>query len=521
MRAVRRFLCIAGFLLSSGAGAQTAPVYRNPVIPGDHPDPSVIRVGEYYWATSTTSAWAPVFPLMRSRDLVNWTVEGAVFERPPDWTAGSYWAPEISEFRGRFSVYYAARNKQGILCVAVATALTPSGPYKDRGPLVCQPDGSIDPVPAVDEKGRRYLIWKEDGNSKKGPTPIWAQRLSDDGARLTGERTELIRNDSQWEEQLVEGPYILRRGGYFYLFYSGAACCGAGCDYKLGVARAKRLLGPWTKYPGNPIAAGNDAWKCPGHGSIVTGPHGRDYLLYHSYSAGAFNFLGRQAVLDRVDWNRDGWPSIANGKAPGESAESPLGAPQQHAGAEVRDRFDTARLSPRWQWPWYMHPRAATGDGWLRLTSDRVDAKDPIGALVAQAPEIADYSAEVAVDRQSLRPGMTGGLTAYGNRDNAIGVAVRDRMVFVWRRRKGETKITALAASPVESNLVHLSMTVHGGREFRFAYGADGQQWTRIDEEIAPEDLPPWDLGVRVALTAGGVADEVARFKGFRMAAIE
>src|SRR5919201_3173763 len=82
--------------------AADQPTYANPTLPGDHPDPSIIRVGDDYWATSTTSQWAPIFPLLHSRDLVNWTLEGSVFEEPPAWSAGSYWAPEIAEYRGRF-----------------------------------------------------------------------------------------------------------------------------------------------------------------------------------------------------------------------------------------------------------------------------------------------------------------------------------------------------------------------------------------------------------------------------------
>src|SRR5689334_7130142 len=99
------------------AGAdQTQPAskvasYANPVLPGDYPDPSVIRVGGDYWATATTSQWAPIFPLLHSTDLVNWETMGAVFQTPPSWSAGSYWAPEISQDGGRFFVYYTARKK--------------------------------------------------------------------------------------------------------------------------------------------------------------------------------------------------------------------------------------------------------------------------------------------------------------------------------------------------------------------------------------------------------------------------
>ena len=198
-----------------------AVTYQNPVIPGDHPDPSIIRVGKDYWASCTSSAWGPLFPLLHSRDLVNWEQTGAVLPHRPDWATGDFWAPEISEFNGKFFVYFVARQRDGHLAVAVATADKPGGPYKDHGPIIAQDDGSIDPAPVIDTNGVRYLIWKEDGNSQRRPTPIWLQRLNDDGTKLVDEPHELIRNDMKWEGGLVEGPFILQRGDWFYLFYSG------------------------------------------------------------------------------------------------------------------------------------------------------------------------------------------------------------------------------------------------------------------------------------------------------------
>ena len=245
----------------AGYGIRQVSTFSNPVMPGDFPDPSVIRVGTDYWATATTSQWAPIFPLLHSTDLVNWRMAGAVFQAPPAWSAGSYWAPEIAQDGGRFYVYYTARKKDGPLCVAVADADRPDGPYTDRGPLVCQELGSIDAAPIRDEKGRRYLVWKEDGNSRKQPTPLWAQPLSDDGLRLVGDKQAILKNEAPWEAHLVEGPYILRRGDWFYMFYSADACCGRACNYKLGVARSRTLLGTWERYPGNPILAGNAQWK--------------------------------------------------------------------------------------------------------------------------------------------------------------------------------------------------------------------------------------------------------------------
>ena len=191
-------------------------VYHNPVVAGDYPDPSVVRVGDEFWAAATTGGWAPHFSLLRSRDLVNWEKVGYVFEVKPAWAKTDFWAPELVSDRGRVLVYYTARRdegpkKRGTLCVAVATADSPAGPYTDRGPLVCQiPErggvGSIDADFVRDEDGAPYLVWKADGNDARPmqPTSIYAQRLTDDGTKLTGKRREILRNDARWEGNVTE-----------------------------------------------------------------------------------------------------------------------------------------------------------------------------------------------------------------------------------------------------------------------------------------------------------------------------
>ena len=288
---------------------------RNPVLPGDHPDPSIIRLGKSYWTVNTSGNATPVFPIHSSTDLQHWKSEGAVFQDRPEWAVSDFWAPELTLDRGHIRVYYAARNRKGRLCVGVAGAGRPQGPYVDSGPLVCQDDGSIDPFFARDTDGKPYLIWKEDGNSQKKPTKILAQQTSEDGLRLlqADQPHELIVNDVLWEGNVVEGPDIFRRGAWFYMFYAGGACCGADCNYAVGVARSKNLLGPWQKDPANPIVAENQQWKCPGHGTVVQEKKGRYDFLYHAYARKTFLDTGREAVLDRVQWTHDGWPTINGG----------------------------------------------------------------------------------------------------------------------------------------------------------------------------------------------------------------
>ena len=81
------------------------------MVAGEWPDPTVLRVGNEYWATATTGSWAPVFRLMRSTDLVNWTLAGAVFRRPPGWTDGSFWAPQLARLGNRFAIFFSAVPK--------------------------------------------------------------------------------------------------------------------------------------------------------------------------------------------------------------------------------------------------------------------------------------------------------------------------------------------------------------------------------------------------------------------------
>ena len=505
---------------STQAPHDTRGVYRNPVLPGDYPDPSVIRVGKEYWATATTSEWAPLFPLLRSRDLVNWEMTGSVFQKRPAWSVGNYWAPEISEYKGRYYVYYVGRLKDGPLSIAVATATHPSGPYKDHGVLIGQPAGSIDPVTVVDQNDERYLLWKEDGNSRKQPTPIWAQRLSEDGTKLLGEMKELFRNDAPWEGNLVEGPFVKRKGDWFYIFYSGNACCGRQCNYALGVARSRSLFGPWEKNPANPILTQNEHWKCPGHGSIVSDPKGRDFFLYHAYHPQTFVYVGRQGLLDEIHWDDKGWPVINQGQGPSAEAAAPFAGRGGSASGEFYDAFSTAKIRPGWQWPQSNEPRVHPdpAQGMITLAPNGQHSNDYAAAILAVQTTTADYTAVACLDTRSLSSDTAAGLSAFGDGENALGASVRAGKILTWRKQKNQTRVLATNDLPRSATL-QIRFTATGGHRFRFAASPDGRNWTDLGEDLDLEGdyLPPWDRGVRVALTVGGTANASARFDWVRI----
>ena len=493
--------------VKTAAHKPAAPI-ANPVLAGDYPDPSVTKIGNTYWATATSSNWGPTFPLLKSTNLTDWTLVGHVFpgERPA-WADYYFWAPEISQDGGRTYIYYTAHQRGGNLSVGVASADRPEGPYRDHGPLVGQPDGSIDGFPIRDEKGQPFLIWKEDGNSQKKPTPLWAQRLNADRTALIGEKTELFRNSAPWEGNLVEGPSVLRHDGYFYLFYAANGCCGHGCTYATGVARARNLLGPWEKYAQNPILTKNETWTCPGHGTAVERA-GRWFMLHHAYQTGSFENVGRQGVLSEFVWTKAGWPQFLNNHStPTTAAPVP---------AVANDEFLGAALAPVWEWPVEDKPQFSLRGGQLQLTA----RPDKGGAALGRPTLAASYTATATLlAPAALGAGTTAGIAALGDPNNSLSLTAGGGKLQLSERRDGKDRVLAESPLPATAAL-QLRMQTTGGNHYRFAWSPDGRTWTDMQpggETASGQFLPPWDRGVRVGIVAQGPASTSATFERFEV----
>ncbi|GAB3559741.1 family 43 glycosylhydrolase [Spirosoma fluminis] len=485
---------------STPAGANTArnqiatPVL---VMPGDYPDPSVTKIGNIYWATATSSNWFPAYPLLKSTDLVNWQTTGFVFSKKPDWADYYFWAPELTYDNGRVYVYYTAHKKGGNLCVAVASADKPEGPYRDHGPLVCEADGSIDAFPMRDETGKLYLIWKEDGNSVGKPTPIWAQPMNEERTALTDEKRELFRNDAPWEANLVEGVSIIKHQNYYYAFYAAAGCCGPGCTYATGIARAKNLLGPWEKYSKNPIMTADAIWKCPGHGTPVE-RNGRNYFLYHAYNKEEDVHVGRQTLLREFRFTDDDWLAF-------EGTAQPVSTAQP----TVQEEFNDNTLSTAWNWSVFHQPTVSVQNGLLRLMAQ----PDKIGEYIAHRTTAGNYTAQTTIRRQIST--AEAGLALIGDDDNAVGISLANGQTTVWKREKGVDQKLA-TANVVTGETITLRSTVKNGKTISFAYSVDGKPFVSVDTSpIDGSFLPPWDRAVRVGLTAKGNREQAALFDAF------
>jgi len=125
-------------------------------------------------------------------------------------------------------------------------------------------------------------------------TPIYAQRLAPDGLSLLGEPTEILVNDLDWEGHLIEGPWLTRQEGRYWLFYAGNDFCTPA--YGIGVAVADHPLGPYVKQA-EPLLRSTPRWWAPGHASVAPGLDGSPQLFFHAYFPGTGGYNAFRALL--------------------------------------------------------------------------------------------------------------------------------------------------------------------------------------------------------------------------------
>jgi beta-xylosidase len=283
--------------------ASTAPAFDR-----DLPDPFVLRAGDQYYAYATGSNWRNL-QVTSSPDLATWTEPVEVLPTLPAWADwGFTWAPSVLARPGTYVMYYTVRHRaSGRQCISVATSSSPAGPFADSssGPLICQVDrgGSIDPQPFVDDDGSAYLLWKSDDNALGRRTQLWSQRLDASGLKVTGKKVAVLKQDRAWEDPVIEGPALVRRGNRYLLFYGAnwweSPTAGIGyavCDTPLGPCRKKTTKGPWLG--SSAVVSG------PAGPALFTDADGALSIAYHGWAPGQVGYPdGKRALwIDRLDF---------------------------------------------------------------------------------------------------------------------------------------------------------------------------------------------------------------------------
>jgi hypothetical protein len=531
-----RALAVAVVLLALAPASAAAATFANPVLPGDHPDPSVVRVGGAFWATATSDRWAPALPILHSRDLVTWRQVGAALPAPPAWVAGGrIWAPEITWSHGRFVILYAGLRRPGRFCIGAVTAVRGTGPWIDRGPLTCRRGGAIDPVAVRREDGTDWLVWKAKGVGGG----LWAQEVDLAALEVVGRPVPLIAPERPWERGVTEGPSFVKRGPWWYLVYAGGTCCRPPCTYVTAVARAPALLGPYEKAR-EPILRSGPALRCPGHGTLVDLPDGRLFFLHHAYVGPDQGNRRRQGVLTRAWVDADGWLAMGDDGVPEAAGQAPLGQGQAPGPAVFADDFRHDGLVPGWQWIIRrVPPRIATGTGALALQCGthalvtRQVAADAFRASVTVLPAArragrAAARAHTGPARDAPAAGVApagalppqraggGGLPALVVRETdgtLRGVEVRDGRVLGVRRAGAHVRLGPSVRVPRRAP-VRLTVTV----------APDGTLAASVRSGGATVPVPAGPAAAGAGPTRVGLACRgtgLARFARLRTAALE
>jgi len=331
-----------------GGGTTTAPIdtiptptatqYLNPVLNADFPDPAVMHAGDgsyYAFATQTTGVRLQV---ARSGDLVAWTPLGEALPTRPTWVSptSNFFAPDVEPRDGHYVMYYAANVSDAArtkpnddFCIGMATSATPAGPYTDVGhPVTCGSTfTTIDPMGFDDpQTGKRYLYWGSAG------VPLMVQELAADRASFAAGSTPIplvpVRSGGGgYDTGLIEGPWVTYNAPYYYLYFSGNGCCGAGAHYAVMVARSTSPTGPFEVLrdgsgAAQTILAPSGKWLAPGHNSTIRDGAGVEWMLYHAIDSfnpylipGNTNISRRPMMLDRITYV-NGWPTVGVGGQP-------------------------------------------------------------------------------------------------------------------------------------------------------------------------------------------------------------
>jgi xylan 1,4-beta-xylosidase len=448
--------------------------FLNPLLSGDHPDPSLIRVGADYYLTFSSFDAYPGLPLWHSQDLVNWRPMGATLVKP----VGSVWAPELVHHGGRFYNYFHARTRD-YRSLYVIHADHIGGAWSD--PVDLKLPAHIDPGHAVGEDGKRYLFLS--GGDRVA--------LSDDGLATAGPVEHVYdpwRYPPDWtvETFAPEGPKVLKRGGWFYLILAVGGTAGPPTGHMVIVARSRSIHGPWDNAPNNPIVrtvSAAEKWWSRGHATAIEGPDGSWWLVYHGYE-NSFWTLGRQALLDPMHWNDAGWP-VADGGDLSRPLRKPRGGVALPHGMKLSDDFAGGKLAPQWAF----YDPAANESGRLSFEPARPERDEP-GSLVLSGkgaqPRDASPLCFIAGDlgyemtvQVEVRGQAQAGVLLFYNRRLYCGLGFDEKRFTMHRYGLERTRARPAGAGRT------LWLRMRNERHIvTFHHSEDGRTWSKFDVQM-------------------------------------
>lgn len=496
--------------------------YSNPVLFADYSDPDVIRVGGSFYMTASTFNFVPGLPVLKSADLVNWTVVGCALARIPSarydevHPGCAVWAPALRFRNGRFHIFFPMPD-EGVYAVS---ASDPAGPWSEPE-LVMAGKGLIDPCPLWDDDGAAYLAFAYAGSRAGIKHRIHVRPMDPETFRPIGEGAVVF--DGTADHPTLEGPKFHKKDGWYYL---SAPAGGVPAGWQL-ILRSRSVYGPYE--PKIVLAQRGSPVNGPHQGALVDDAAG-DWWFFHFQEHLPY---GRICHLQPVRWE-DGWPLIGVDQ-PDSGPERGVGRPvlsyRKPAGSSPRlspessDEFDSPALGFQWAFPANPAPGAyslSARPGFLRLSAAHVPHAD-LGAsprALSQRVPAAAFRVETSVDFAPASAEAEAGLAVFGIDRLQIGLAERQGADGARRRlievKRNGTRLCAVPAPEGAARLL-LDFAPGGACRFAMADGDGGVRWIGPSMQ-AKEGV--W-VGARIGLycIAGGPfpSADYADFDYFRL----
>jgi len=407
--------------------------FRNPVLRGFHPDPSIVRVGADYYLATSTFEWMPGVRIHHSRDLANWTLAARPLIRPsqldlrgnPD--SCGVWASDLSHADGRFHLIYTDVKRYGRTTVDGARGASLrdfhnywvwcdriDGDWSD--PVHLNSSG-FDPALFHDDDGRSWLLnmlWDHRPGRRRF-AGIVVQRIDLATGRLLGERRPIWQGTALG---FTEGPHLYRRDGWYHLLVAEG---GTERNHAVVMARSRDLFGPYEPHPDGPVLTARGRPDAPlqrtGHGDLVETPAGETWLAYlcgRPLPDSDRCVLGRETAIQPMRWGEDGWLRTLDGDAMPVLGDAPAPLP-----VDERDDFTGPELPAAFQWLRTPCPERifslAERPGHLRLHGRETIGSQFEQALVARRQQAFRYTAETCVEVEPRHFQQAAGLVCYYN----------------------------------------------------------------------------------------------------------
>lgn len=465
----------------------------NPVLPGFHPDPSIVRVDDVFYLATSTFEFHPAVRIHASRDLANWELVGHALDEGFDLRgvpdSGGVWAPSLSYADGQFWLAYSiVRTMDGDdkdIENYLLTAREITGPWSE--PVYLGSRG-FDFSFFHDDDGTHWIVgvqWDHRPDHPSFSGLVLEQYLPDE-QRVSGEAHLLYR-----ESGLVEGPNLYRIDGWYYLLIAAG---GTGWNHGITVARSRERLGPYERDPQEAVLTTRDAPGHPlqkaGHGELVQLADGR-WMLAHLaarpvlHLGERYSTLGRETCLQAVEFDEAGWLRLRGGGwHTAETVELDGLAEHPVEVAPTRHDFDADELDRR-SW---VTLRAAlpTGvadlrarPGWLRLRGGASAASVFDQSMILRRVTEHRTTVSCRIDAEPTSSRQAAGLVLWYDRRGWIWLQVtwdaeNGRHVrVVWR--DGDRTV---AGAPVEvpSGALDLEADLDGAYVEFAVTGTDGQR---------------------------------------------